>query len=152
MVQNTSDIITVIESDGTVNYMNPATERLGYQPETQIGTNAFDWIHPDDIERALTLFAEILETPGVYPPIEFPVPRADGSWRYFEHTVNNRLDYPHIGSIVVNSRDITERKALEERLRHQAIHDPLTNLPNRAALAQLTRETVLSKAQGPFCL
>lgn len=79
LVQNTSDIITVIKSDGTVNYMNPATERLGHQPETQLETNAFDWIHPNDMERALTLFAEILETPGVHPPIEFPVPHADGS-------------------------------------------------------------------------
>ncbi len=145
LVQNTSDIITVIESDGTVNYMNPATERLGYRPETQIGTNAFDWIHPDHMERALTLFAEILETPGVHPPIEFPVPHADGSWRYFEHIVNNKLDDPSIGGIVVSSRDITERKALEERLRHQALHDPLTNLPNRALFANRLEQALLRR-------
>ena len=145
LIQNTSDIITVIESDGTVNYMNPATERLGYQPETQIGTNAFDWIHPDDMERALTLFAEILETPGVHPPIEFPVPHADGSWRYFEHIVNNKLDDPNIEGIVVSSRDITERKALEDRLRHQALHDPLTNLPNRALFNNRLEQALLRR-------
>ena len=147
LVQNTSDVITVIESDGTVNYMNPATKRLGYQPETQIGTNAFDWIHPDDMERALTLFAEILKTPGIHPPIEFPVPHADGSWRYFEHIVNNKLDDPNIRGIVVSSRDITERKALEERLRHQALHDPLTNLPNRALFANRLEQALLRRSR-----
>ncbi|MCA1718503.1 MAG: EAL domain-containing protein [Actinobacteria bacterium] len=147
LVQNTSDIITVIESDGTVNYMNPATERLGYQPETQIGTNAFDWIHPNDMERGLTLFAEILENPGVHPPIEFPVPHADGSWRYFEHIVNNKLDDPSIEGIVVSSRDITERKALEERLRHQALHDPLTNLPNRVLFTDRLEQALLRRSR-----
>lgn len=147
LVQNTSDIITVIKSDGTVSYMNPATERLGYQPETQLETNAFDWIHPDDMERALTLFAEILEIPGAHPPIEFPVPHADGSWRYFEHLVNNKLDDPSIEGIVVSSRDITERKALEERLRHQAFHDPLTSLPNRALFSNRLEQALLRRSR-----
>ena len=128
-----SDIITVLEADGTVRiHESPAIERvLGRNPGERLGTSAFNWIHPDDIELALNIFADVLDKPGVHPPIEFRVPHADGSWRYLEHTVSNLLDDPDVRGIVVASRDITDRKVLEKQLRHQAFHDSLTNLPNR---------------------
>jgi diguanylate cyclase (GGDEF)-like protein/PAS domain S-box-containing protein len=133
LVQYTSDIITILEADGTIRYISPAVERvMGYKPEEQIGTNAFGSVHPEDRERALGIFAEVLKHPGLHPPLEFRVPHKDGSWRYVEHVVNNLLDDPAVRGVVVNSRDITERKALEEQLYHQAFHDPLSGLPNRA--------------------
>jgi diguanylate cyclase (GGDEF)-like protein len=64
--------------------------------------------------------------------LEFRVLHKDGSWRYLEHVVNNLLDDPVVSGVVVNSWDVTERKALEEQLYHQAFHDPLSGLPNRA--------------------
>src|ERR671910_2271020 len=133
LVQNTSDIITILEADGTVRYISPAVERVtGYKPEEQIGTDAFGSVHPDDRDRALGIFAEVLKRPGLHPPLEFRVPHKDGSWRYVEHVVNNLLEDPAVRGVVVNSWDVTERKVLEESLRHQAFHDPLTGLPNRA--------------------
>jgi diguanylate cyclase (GGDEF)-like protein/PAS domain S-box-containing protein len=146
-----SDIITVLEADGTVRtHESPAIARvLGRNPGERLGTSGFNWIHPDDIELALSIFADVLDKPGVHPPIEFRVPHADGSWRYLEHTVSNLLDDPDVRGIVVASRDITDRKVLEKQLRHQAFHDSLTNLPNRAlfmerlehALARANRRT-----------
>src|ERR671911_2787064 len=66
LVQNTSDIITILEADGTVRYISPALERMtGHKPEEQIGTKAFASVHPDDRERALGIFAEVLKTPGL---------------------------------------------------------------------------------------
>ena len=148
LIQNTSDIITLIDADGTVHYESTALQRImGYRPEDQVGTKAFDWVHPDDVEQALNIFAQILSTPGLHAPIEFRAPHKDGSWRYLEHTINNLLDDPDVRGIVVTSRDITERKEFEEQLRHQAFHDSLTDLPNRAlfmdrlehALARISR-------------
>jgi diguanylate cyclase (GGDEF)-like protein/PAS domain S-box-containing protein len=118
LLQNTSDIITLLEADGTVRYISPAVERVtGYEPEEQIGTNAFDSVHPDDREQALNTFAEVLKVPGLHPPLEFRVPHKDGSWCYLEHVVNNLLDDPAVSGVVVTSRDVSERKEAERKLR-----------------------------------
>jgi PAS domain S-box-containing protein len=118
LVQHTSDTITVLDASGTIIYISPAVERMtGYKPEERVGTNAFDSVHPDDRERASGIFAELLKTPGIHPPLEFRVQHRDGSWRYLEHTVNNLLDDPAMGAVVINSRDITERKRAEAEIR-----------------------------------
>src|ERR687889_97532 len=150
LLQNTSDIITLLEADGTIRYISPAVERVtGYSPEEQIGTSAFGSVHPDDREQALNTFAEILKEPGIHPPLEFRVPHRDGSWRNLEHVVNNLLDDPAVSGVMVTSRDITERKALEEQLRHQAFHDPLTGLPNRALfMDRLEHALALARRRG----
>jgi diguanylate cyclase (GGDEF)-like protein/PAS domain S-box-containing protein len=133
LVQYSSDIITILDADGTVHYVSPAVERVtGYKPEEQVGTNAFDTVHADDRDRALDTFAEVLKRPGLHPPLEFRVPHKDGSWRYLEHVVNNLLDDPAVRGVVVNSWDVTQRNAMEEQLSYQAFHDPLSGLPNRA--------------------
>jgi diguanylate cyclase (GGDEF)-like protein/PAS domain S-box-containing protein len=118
LLQNTSDIITLLESDGTIRYISPAVERVtGYSPEKQIGISAFGSVHPDDREQALNTFAEVLKEPGLHPPLEFRVPHKDGSWCYLEHVVNNLLDDPAVSGVVVTSRDVTERKESERKLR-----------------------------------
>src|SRR5919112_2217000 len=118
LVQNSSDIITILGADGTVHYVSPAVERItGYKPEEQVGTNAFDSVHPDDRDRALDTFAEVLKRPGPHPPLEFRVAHKDGSWRYLEHVVNNLIDDPAVNGVVITSRNITERKEAERKLR-----------------------------------
>src|ERR671910_683630 len=143
LVQNTSDIITILEADGTVRYISPAVERVtGYRPEEQVGTNAFGSVHPDDKERALATFAAVLKRSGLHPALEFRVPHKDGSWRYLEHVVNNLVDDPAVSGVVINSWDVTERKALVEQLSYQAFHDLLTGLPNRALFMDRLEHTL----------
>ncbi|MDP9457558.1 MAG: EAL domain-containing protein [Actinomycetota bacterium] len=135
LVQNASDLITILEADGTVLYESPAIEAmLGYGPEELVGKNALGLIHPEDAPRVLRAFARLFEERGANPYVEYRFRHADGSWRHLESSGVNLLEEPSVGGIVVNTRDITERKLLEERLLHQALHDPLTGLANRALL------------------
>ena len=115
LVQFTSDIITILEADGTIRYESPAIERvLGYKPEELIGSNVFDYVHPDDVERVSSILAEASETQGVTPLVEFRFRCADGTWCYLEAVGNNLLANPSVQGMVVNSRDITERKRAEK--------------------------------------
>jgi PAS domain S-box-containing protein len=118
LVQYGSDIITILEADGTIRYESPAVERvLGYRPEEMIGTDAFDYVHPDDLERVLHTFLEGIATNRPTAMEELRFRHADGSWRYLEAVGVNLLDDPTVGGILVNSRDITERKRYQETLR-----------------------------------
>lgn len=118
LVQNSSDVITVIDAEGTIRYVSPAIERtMGYRPEEVIGRSVFGYLLPDDLDRGRGLFAEISSRPGVYPPVEVRVPDKDGLVRYLEVVANNLLDDPTVRGIVVNQRDITDRRLVEETLR-----------------------------------
>ena len=115
LVRYGSDIITILQTDGTIRYESPAIERvLGYKPEELIGNNAFDYLHPDDVERVSSALAEALETQGVTPLVEFRFRCADGTWCYLEAIGNSLIADPSVQGIVVNSRDITERKQAEK--------------------------------------
>jgi diguanylate cyclase (GGDEF)-like protein/PAS domain S-box-containing protein len=118
LVQNASDLITILEVDGTVRYDSPAIERmLGYGPEERVGSSTFDYIHPEDVARVKRTFSETVDEYGVQPPVEFRMRHKDGSWRYIETTRSNLLDQPAVRGVVSNARDVTERKEAERALR-----------------------------------
>ncbi|CAA9456106.1 MAG: diguanylate cyclase/phosphodiesterase (GGDEF & EAL domains) with PAS/PAC sensor(s) [uncultured Rubrobacteraceae bacterium] len=118
LVQNASDITTVLDADGTIRYESPSIERLlGYRSEDLVGQNAFDYVHPDDLERVRSIFGEATKRSGASRPAEVRFRHADGSWRYMEWIGNNLLEDPTVKGIVANSRDVTERKEAEEKLR-----------------------------------
>jgi PAS domain S-box-containing protein len=117
MFENASDIITILETNGTIRYASPSLERvLGYQPEEWIGTNAFDRVHPDDLEHVTDAFTEHMSEEGISLPVEFRTRSKNGEWRYFE-AIGNNLDRSSEEGTVVISRDITERKRAEEEIR-----------------------------------
>ncbi|MFN8456281.1 MAG: PAS domain S-box protein [Anaerolineae bacterium] len=120
LVQNSSDIITVVAADGTVQYVSPTIERiLGYKPETIRGGQAAQYLHPDDVETIRRQFSQILEHPGVASaPFEFRIRHAEGEWVWMEVVANNLLNDPVIQGIVINARDISKRRQMEEQL-HQ---------------------------------
>jgi diguanylate cyclase (GGDEF)-like protein/PAS domain S-box-containing protein len=118
VVANSSDVIGVLEKDGTVRHVSPSVMQvLGYRTEDLVGSGIFDYVHPDDVQRASGALAETLAKPGVLPPVEFRVRGADGAWRHVEVVRNNCLDAPNIAGVVINVRDITERVRVEEELR-----------------------------------
>ncbi len=133
LIQNASDVITVLDPGGIVRYESPGIERvLGYGSDELVGRDARSLVHPDDAARVWELVAATCRRPGANVPIEFRFRHKDGSWRWLEAIATNLLDDPSVGGIVVNSRDVTERRGLEARLEHQAFHDALTGLPNRS--------------------
>jgi diguanylate cyclase (GGDEF)-like protein/PAS domain S-box-containing protein len=118
LVQKACDVMGVLEADGTIRYVSPAVENmLGYLPQELIGTKVFDYVHPDDFERASGALTETLKTPGILPPMGFRARSADGSWRHVEVVRNNLLDDPNVRGVVIDVRDITERVRVEEKLR-----------------------------------
>ncbi len=132
LVQNTLDIISILNASGTILYESPSVERvLGYTPEDMIGADSRALIHPDDLSPVSAAFDVALDDPTRTPTVEFRFRHKDGSWRWLQSTVTNLLDDRAVGGLVVNSRDITERKEIEAQLWHQAHHDSLTGLPNR---------------------
>src|ERR687890_613301 len=112
LARTATDLITVLEEDGTTCYESPTIERiLGYLPEERIGKNAFDYLHPEDKDRAKATFAEALDHPGqVQRPVEFRLRHKGGTWRHMEATRTNLLNDPAVKGVVANSRDITERR------------------------------------------
>ena len=133
LVQNSSDVFLILDGDGTIAYQSPAVQRvLGYAQNEDWVRGIYDYVHPDDAGFLKGAIGELLEHPGAQRTVEMRIRHADGSWRTAEATGTNMMGEPAVRGVVVNYRDITERKLLEEQLTHEAFHDPLTGLANRA--------------------
>ena len=120
IVQNSSDIVMVVDPDGTFRYASPAFGRiLGYDPGEASGKNLFDLVHPDDVPRVLEGTKRVASrgVPDGTDVVEYRFRHKDGSWKWMEGRVTDRQADPVVGGIVVNARDITERKGSEESLR-----------------------------------
>ncbi|HWV35034.1 MAG TPA: EAL domain-containing protein [Thermomicrobiales bacterium] len=138
LVQHSSDITVLIAPDRTLRYASPAlTEVLGHHPDNVLHVDVFRYLHPDDAASAERLFSEALETPGIsHPGVEIRVRDHAGNWRWLEVILTNLTGNPSVSAIVVNARDISDRKAAERQLQHLALTDPLTGLPNRTHFLQ----------------
>jgi diguanylate cyclase (GGDEF)-like protein/PAS domain S-box-containing protein len=149
LVQNASDAVVVIGEDGLVRYESPAVERiLGRRAEDAIGRPATADIHPDDRLTVDRRLADVASASGSEVALEYRVRHADGSWRTLEAIAKNLLDDPAVGGVVVNYRDVSERKVLEEQLRHQAFHDVLTGLANRSLFRDRLGHALARAARG----
>jgi diguanylate cyclase (GGDEF)-like protein/PAS domain S-box-containing protein len=133
LVHNASDLITVVDPDGAIRYQTPSAERLvGVGPEDLIGTRYLELVEASDEPHVRALLEELAGSPGVTATSEYRLCHSDGSSRFVESIVSSLIEDPTVGGLVLNTRDVTDRKKLEEELAHQAFHDSLTGLSNRA--------------------
>ncbi|HJW73677.1 MAG TPA: PAS domain S-box protein [Geothrix sp.] len=118
LVQNSWDILSILDADGHLVYNSPACERIhGFTPEELLGRSTADLIHPDDASRVAETMGWILQHPGEPATVEYRYACKDGHWVWMEAVGVNYLDHPAIRGIVANSRDISERKRAEAALR-----------------------------------
>jgi PAS domain S-box-containing protein len=118
LIHNSSNLITILEADGTIRYISPAIRKiLEYRPGELIRKSIFEFVHPEDVDLIQKDFQRVLKNPTTALSTEFRLRHKDGSWRYIESTHSNLLmDAPGV-RIVVNSRDITQRKLAEAALK-----------------------------------
>ncbi|HEX4746717.1 MAG TPA: EAL domain-containing protein [Gaiellaceae bacterium] len=137
LVQNSSDVIALLSPDLVVRYHTPSVERvLGYGEDELVGRKLTELLEHDEGERIAGFFADVCATPGAPMPRDLPLRRKDGTVVQLESVFNNLLSVPTVGGVVLTARDVTERRALEDQLAHQAFHDSLTGLANRALFAE----------------
>ncbi len=135
LVAHASDMITVLDADGVVTYQSPSIQRiLGYTVEDTEGTKFDRLIAEIDRPRLSHILRGQTESGEAYS-FECSLLHRDGRWLQFEVHHTDLLADEHVGGIVLNSRDVSERKRFEDQLAHQAFHDPVTGLANRALFA-----------------
>lgn len=147
LVQNISDIVKLLDADGTIRYQSPSVEHvLGYPAEARIGSNIFTQpiVHPDDFSKKRGFLDDALAHPGVPVAGEFRLRHADGSWRDIEAVGVNLLNDPAVGGIVATYRDVTERRRTEEAQRFLTEASALlaSSLDYETTLQQVTRLAV----------
>ena len=135
LTESAMDIVTVLDPDGVILYQSPSVKHLlGHDPGEMIGRSQFDLIHRDDVAPMRAMFQELIVRGEMPQPIEFRVKTKTGSWRTLESIGKNCLNIAEVRGIIVNTRDVTERKAIQQRMQHLAYHDALTDLPNRSLM------------------
>ncbi|WP_416668552.1 PAS domain S-box protein [Egbenema bharatensis] len=158
LIENALDIIAILDTDATIHYISPSVEKiLNYKAIDLIGKSFFELIHPDDFVDICHGIANAVQNPEVAQIIEFRYQHQDGSWRTLEAISQQCVYDADLTRIVVNSRDITERKRLEEvrlalerekelsilknRFFSMASHEFRTPLSTALAAAQLLQKS-----------
>jgi len=127
LVEESSDIATIVDPDGTITYVSPSVEEtLGYEPEELVGETGFEYQHPDDGEAVADAIERLQGTSSTTEIIETRFRRGDGSWCWIEATLQDRSEDEDIGGILISSRDISERKRQERK--HQALAEEYRTL------------------------
>jgi PAS domain S-box-containing protein len=155
LIRNASDVITIIDASGRITYQTPSVGWvLGYPPGALVGTDLAGLIHPADVDAFDEGIAGAAAGMPAPAPVGCRMRHRNGSWRWTETVVNDLLHDPAVAGIVLSTRDVSDRRELEEQLRTQAFYDPLTELPNRVHFLERLRdaEEVLELHGTPLAL
>ena len=117
LIEQGSEGINLLDADGRVIYSSPCNQRLlGYSPEEAAGQSVFAFAHPDDVSEARQLWQQVIESPEQIFTARVRLRHKEGSWRWTELTVRNRLAAAAVHGVVVNWRDVTKQQSAEAEL------------------------------------
>ncbi len=149
LVQNASDIVLVIGEAGEVRYHTPSAERFVEGGAAGLdGSPLHSLVHPEDRGLADRLIRDARASPGSTPAAEWRLRWLDGSWHFVEARAKSVPEDPNLGGVILTLRSVHERKVLEQRLAHQAFHDPLTHLANRVLLTERLEHALVRARRG----
>jgi two-component system, cell cycle sensor histidine kinase and response regulator CckA len=117
LVQGTSDLILVTDAEGLIQYVSPSVRQFGYTEEKVLGCSVFQFVHPDDVDDVLERFLGTMTPEFRRDHVECRLLDGDGEWRLVETLGTDHLDDPAVQGVVINVRDISERKEAEAALR-----------------------------------
>ena len=144
LLTNSSDLILVLSPDGAIRYLSPSVRRvLGFDATRLWAPALHEFVHPDDLPRVNHLLHKVTqEISGLSFREEWRMRDEEGSWHHVEGIIANQLGEPGVHGLLLNVRDISERKVLEAKLAHLALHDSLTGLANRTLLLDRTQQAL----------
>ena len=117
MIEDSSDIISILNIDGTIQYISPSVEGiLGYKPNELIEQKIFDYLHPEDVHLAVAAMTPGIPPEEIGPSLELRARHKDGSWRILEVKGKEMHTHPAVHGTIINCRDITKRKEVEKAL------------------------------------
>lgn len=117
LIKESTDAIGIVDTDGVIEYITPSVRHvIGYEPDELVGENAFEYVHPEDRDRATAELAAMLEDPSYRGSAEFRFRHSDGHWATLHTRGRNLLDDPAVDGLVIYTHDITERREYERRL------------------------------------
>ncbi|NJC66769.1 EAL domain-containing protein [Planosporangium flavigriseum] len=149
LVQNSDDVISIIDANGRFTYMTPGSYRvLGHQPEELVGERADSVVNPDDVAALNELLRQLHHDPRPSLRGQARIRHADGTWRWMEVTYTNLLHDPSVQGFVCNARDVSDTRRYQDQLAYQASHDELTGLANRALFTTRTERALATAEPG----
>ncbi|MBE2317530.1 EAL domain-containing protein [Solirubrobacter sp. CPCC 204708] len=155
IVQNSTDVVTIVGADHRVRWQAESIRGvLGHAPDAIVGTRVHELVHPEDRSALDAYFTDAEGKPEHRRSLTLRLAHGAGGHRHFDVVAANRLHDPSVEGFVLNMRDATDRRELEDELRalaaqreHDALHDPLTGLANRRKLfARLEDTTTAARA------
>ena len=150
LIEDSSDVVAVLDARGHILYASPSTARvLGMPPDEHLGKCLFDLVHSEDRAHARSLVNGLLEEAGGAVTGEVRLRDGNGEWRWLGVTGRNLLGEPAVEGLVLNYRDTTAQKRAEAQLQHDALHDALTGLPNRALLVERLERAATRSRRHP---
>lgn len=149
LVNHASDLIMIVDVDATIRFVTPSAHRiLGLGAPELVGSNGLALVHPDDADQAQLMLGRLAHHPDAQETFVCRMQHGGGGWRWVEVVCTNHLATESINGLVINLRDVTERRELEGKLEWQAFHDPMTGLANRVLFSDRVSHALARRSRG----